>query len=52
VRRAGEGNEKCLAGLRRLLDQNPGLWRAAGDASALAERVWAELVACRNMLAE
>jgi hypothetical protein len=52
VRRAGEGNEKCLAGLRQLLDQNPELWRVAGNASALAERVWAELVACGNKLTE
>jgi len=52
VRRAGEGNETCLAGLRGILDQNPTLWRTAGDVSALAERMWAELVAGGSKLVE
>jgi hypothetical protein len=52
VRRANEGNATCLAGLRRTLDNNPPLWRAAGDVSALAERHWIELLACGNKLAE
>jgi hypothetical protein len=52
VRRAGEGNETCLAGLRQILDKDPELWRAAGDVSALAERMWIDLVANGNKLAE
>ena len=52
VRRANAGNDSCLLGLRKLLDENPALWRAAGDVSALAERAWIDLVAGGNKLAE
>jgi hypothetical protein len=51
-RRAGEGNESCLAGLRQLLDQRPEIWQAAGSVTGLIERMWAELLASGNRLVE
>lgn len=52
VRRAGEGNEACLKGLRELLDKNPAIWQAAGNVSALAERHWVEALSNGNKLAD
>ncbi len=52
VRRASEGNEQCLAGLRAQLDNNPEIWRKVGDVSALAEKAWIELFSSGNKLAE
>lgn len=52
VRRANQGNETCLRGLREILDQRPEIWRNVGDVGALAERLWAELLARGNRLAE
>jgi hypothetical protein len=52
VKRASDGNEYCLQGLRELLDKNAALWEAAGDVSALAERHWVEVIANGNALAQ
>ena len=52
VRRAGEGNEACLKGLRELLDATPAIWQAAGNVSALAERHWVEALSGGNKLAD
>jgi hypothetical protein len=51
VRRANAGSEECLAGLRAVLDDDPQLWRRAGDVGARAERAWVELLAAGNQLA-
>jgi hypothetical protein len=51
ARRAGNGNERCQAGLKQLLDQKPEVWQAVGNASALAERAWVDLLASGNRLA-
>jgi hypothetical protein len=52
VRRAGDGNQACLKGLRAILDENPDIWKHAGDVAALAERVWTEQIAGGNKLVE
>jgi hypothetical protein len=52
VRRASQGNEACLKGLRQILDQNPAVWKKVGDVGAIAERAWVELLADGNMLLE
>jgi hypothetical protein len=51
VRRASDGNETCLAGLRRLLDARPEVWQVAGDTTRLAERAWTHLISNGNALA-
>jgi hypothetical protein len=40
----------CLKRLRQLLDENPDLWRGAGDVGAIAERAWIEVLAEGNAL--
>lgn len=52
VRRACEGNEACLKGLRDFLDKNPAIWQVAGNAATLAEKHWVEALAAGNKLAE
>jgi hypothetical protein len=52
VRRAAEGNQTCLQGLREVLDKNPSIWQHAGDVAALAERVWIDQIAGGNSLVE
>lgn len=52
ARRANEGDEACLASLRRILDTRPQVWTKLGDVGALAERAWAERVAEGNALLE
>jgi hypothetical protein len=37
--------------LRKILDEQPAIWKAVGNASALAERAWLELLADGNKLA-
>ena len=51
ARRAGGGDKDSRARLREILDHNPELWKAAGDAGAFAVREWVELVAGGNALA-
>ena len=52
VRRANSGNETCLAGLRKLLDERPEIWQAIGNVSALAEKSWIALIGNGNKLVE
>jgi hypothetical protein len=52
VRRASQGNEACLQGLCRLLDEKPEIWKKVGDVAALAERAWVELLSAGNKLLE
>jgi hypothetical protein len=52
VRRASAGNKVCLAGLRKLLDEKPEIWRTVGNLSALAEKCWIGLLGNGNKLAE
>jgi hypothetical protein len=52
VKRASDGNEACLVGLRDFLDKHPDIWEVAGNLSALAERHWTEVIANGNALAE
>jgi hypothetical protein len=52
VRRANAGNKVCLAGLRKLLDEKPEIWRTVGNLSALAEKSWISLLSNGNTLAE
>ena len=52
MRRANSGNETCLAGLRKLLDEQPEIWRAIGNVSALAQKSWIALIGNGNKLVE
>lgn len=52
MKRASEGNATCLAGLPRVLDDNPQIWQVVGNVGSLAERHWIELMAEGNKLAE
>src|SRR5579871_6015036 len=52
VRRVNEGCPDSLVELRKMLDAKPEIWRVVGDAGALAERQWIELLACGKKLAE
>lgn len=52
VRRANEGSEKHLKGLRDILDQNPHIWKTAGDMSVMAQRAWVKLLAAGDKLVE
>jgi hypothetical protein len=52
VRRANQGNEACLQGLREILEQRADIWRQVGDVAALAERAWVELLSAGNKLLE
>jgi len=52
ARRASNGNERCLAGLRQILDIRPDLWESVGNVSLLAERAWVELIAAGDKLVE
>lgn len=52
VRRANLGNEECLVGLRRLLDEHPEIWQTTGDLNALAEKRWIGLLSKGNKLLE
>jgi len=52
VRRANSGNKVCLAGLRKLLDEKPEIWRTVGNLSTLAEKYWTDLLSNGNKLAE
>jgi hypothetical protein len=50
ARQAEEGDEASLKRLRQFLDENPEVWRRAGDIGAVAERAWIEAVAEDNGL--
>jgi hypothetical protein len=52
VKRASDGNEHCLQGLRDLLDNNPSIWQAAGNVATLAEKHWVEVLANGNALVQ
>ncbi len=52
ARRASEGNEYCLAGLRKMLDEDPKIWRKLGNVSGLAEKSWIALLSNGNKLME
>jgi hypothetical protein len=52
VRRANEGSEKHLKGLREILDKSPHIWKTAGDISVMAQRAWIELLASGDKLVE
>jgi hypothetical protein len=50
ARRASAGDETCLVGLRKLLDDKPEIWRTIGDVSILAEKSWIALLSRGNKL--
>jgi hypothetical protein len=52
IKRASDGNEVCLRGLRTFLDNHPDVWEIAGNVAALAEKHWVEVLANGNALAE
>jgi hypothetical protein len=49
VRRAREGDQTVLSELRRLLDQNPRLWKCHGDLAQQAEEAWLRLAAGHDL---
>src|SRR5690349_19472555 len=48
---ANQGNKQALADLRQLLDDCPEVWAAAGDLTAVAERLWIDRVVGQDHLA-
>jgi hypothetical protein len=52
MRRADAGSQECRAGLKKLLDERPEIWQAAGDVAAVAERNWVGLLAAGSTLLE
>jgi hypothetical protein len=50
-RRAQAGDPAALPRIRDILDAHPEVWRYVGDLAALAERVWAEVLAAGDPLA-
>lgn len=52
ARRASEGSQKCLDGLRKGLEGRPDIWRAAGDVNALAELSWIMAIGEGNKMLE
>ena len=50
VERANAGEMWAIQRLRRVLDDNPGFWRHAGDLTAFAEEAWIALVAGQDLL--
>jgi hypothetical protein len=49
VRRAREGDQTVLPGLRRLLNDNPRLWECHGDMAQQAEEAWLRLAAGHDL---
>jgi hypothetical protein len=52
VRRASDGNDACLAGLKRILDDRPEIWRKVGNVAAMTEKAWVDLLAGTNALVQ
>src|SRR5581483_2145373 len=52
VEKANAGSQEHLSELRRILDGNPALWKAAGDVAGHAESAWVKLLAGGNAMAE
>src|SRR5207302_8101470 len=52
ARGANAGDKSCLERLRRFLDDDPEIWRTAGDVGAHAERTWIEFVSGGSKLGE
>src|SRR3954453_13727876 len=50
VERANQGERLAIDRLRAFLDVNPHLWQRVGDLTAVAERVWVELIAGHDVL--
>jgi len=48
---ARRGDPAALPALRTFLDENPAVWRHAGDLAAHAERAWVELAAGPDLMA-
>jgi hypothetical protein len=49
IDRACEGDASVVLELRKALDQQPGLWRAAGDLARTAEAAWVQRYAGTNL---
>jgi hypothetical protein len=50
VAEADRGDPRALAGLRRMLDEHPEIWRTLGDLAAHAERIWIAAIAGEGCL--
>src|SRR5690242_7446312 len=48
---ADRGDPRALAGLRRMLDEHPEVWRTLGDLAAHAEQIWIAAIAGEGCLA-
>jgi hypothetical protein len=51
VQQAQAGDATALPQIRRILDDEPAIWRHVGDLSALVERAWIAVLAADNPLA-
>lgn len=49
IRRAEEGDAAVVLELRKILDQQPHLWRAAGDLARTTESAWLQRIAGENL---
>jgi hypothetical protein len=50
LERAARGDTTVLDELKKLLDDQPGVWRAYGDLAARAQESWVDLAAGTNLL--
>jgi hypothetical protein len=50
AKQANAGDPAARAGLRRLLDEHPGVWRALGDLNRLSLAAWTERIAGGDVL--
>ncbi len=52
VAKANAGDQRALSWLREFLDENPQVWRHAGNLARVAEQAWISLIANGDKLAE
>ena len=52
VAKANAGDQRALSWLRDFLDENPQVWRHAGNLARVAEQAWIDLISNGDKLAE